>query len=152
MGQHQIIKKLYAKFQNVPQNEEDIVYILSRIRKVLEINKYPTEFKILKFYCDLSLHSEIDRVSQEVAGHVKEIYENKNSSMLFLEDFHDQLKKFMNSYDLPNFYKHIDFRGGNFIKLLYAVNSETPITVKVDSHKYQLVFGEDMTLSGSLLE
>ncbi len=66
MAKEQILEKLAEKLKIVPTSESDVVYILSRIRKVLEINNYPETYSTLNFYCNLALHSKIDRLPKSI--------------------------------------------------------------------------------------
>ena len=74
MSKIQILEKLSTKFQTIPSSEEDVVYVLSRIRKVLEMHDYPEKYSILNFYCNLALHSRIDRYPRIVEDMLKRVH------------------------------------------------------------------------------
>ena len=153
MAKEQILDKLSKKLQHPPASEEDVVYILSRIRKILEINLYPKKYTILKFYCNLALHSKINDVPPDVYDKFRDTIKDDDLSadysILFHAPFHAQLKIFLMDYNLPNFYDN-NFRIADFNKLLYAIYSDTPIIIEeISGRKYQITFSEDGTMGGS---
>ena len=151
MGKEQILQKLSIKLQHSPISEEDVVYILSRIRKILETNNYPKKYTVLNFYCNLALHSKIGRPPKEVSDKLRDIQEDTDLtadySMTYFGDFHAQLENFLTDYDLPNFYDN-DSRKANFNKLLYAIYSDTPIIIEGVT-RYKIIYRDDGTMDGS---
>ena len=143
----QILQKLSKKFQHAPVSEEDTVYILSRIRIILEMENYPEEYKFLKFYCDFGLHPKITRVPKAVFDKLQGIQKDDDLSadysMLFHKDFHKELKDFLINHSLPNFYNK-NFRQNDFNRLLNAVCSDSKIIIENDvGSKYQITYHKD---------
>jgi hypothetical protein len=131
MSKLQIIEKLTKKFEKSPASEEDVVYVLSRIRKILEINDYPEKFSILNFYCNLALHSRIDRYPKQVQEMLLRVHkgEELSNSIINFMDLHNQLYTFSVEYSLPNWSEK--YKVNDFNKLLNSIYSDTPITLKV---------------------
>ena len=147
MGQLKILEKLSNKLKSAPASEEDAVYILSRIRKILEIDDFPEKYSILNFYCNLALHSRIDRFPKKVSDMLQRVRRGTDysNSIVNFTDFHAQLKDFLKEYDLPNFYKN--YKIGNFNKLLNAIYSDTPITLRCV--EYEIKIDSNGAIGGS---
>lgn len=130
MGEIQIIEKLSKKFATEPLSEEDIVYALSKIRKTLEIHGHPQKFSVLNFYCNLALHSRIDRYPQAVEDMLVRAHkgENLSDSIINFTDFHRQIKEFAKEYGLPNWGDYYEIN--KFNKFLNSIYSDTPITLR----------------------
>ncbi|MDD4332951.1 MAG: hypothetical protein PHT51_02455 [Patescibacteria group bacterium] len=129
MGKTQILEKLSKKFGIAPSSEEDIVYALSRIRKVLEMQGHPEKYSILNFYCNLALHSEIERCPKIIEDMFIRVDngEYSNSIINFI-DFHNQLVEFSREFGLPNWSG--SYKISEFNRFLNSIFSDTPITLK----------------------
>ncbi|OGF50882.1 MAG: hypothetical protein A2231_08720 [Candidatus Firestonebacteria bacterium RIFOXYA2_FULL_40_8] len=128
MGQVEILEKLNKALQENIQEESKVVYILSRIRKYLELMNLKGEYKYLNFYCNLALHCRISR-----AENVNEIFEelvgeDNNDKFLKFGYLHDDLKRFIKnnnlSQDIFVLEKYL-----NFVNILVDVYSDTPIEI-----------------------
>ncbi len=133
MGEKEIKDKLIEKLVSVPKTEEDIVYVLSRIIKILEINNKPENYSILNFYCNLTLHAQITRPPKIIIEKLKKYHKKADHSMIFeitSGDFHDQLDKFLKEHSIPSFYpiKPEDLKALD--DLLLSVWSHTPIRIE----------------------
>lgn len=154
MGEKEILDKLLGKLQSVPRSEEDIVYILSRVRKVLEINNHPEKYSVLNFYCNLALHSKIDRPPKKISDMLTRVHTGNDysKSIIGFEDFHKQLREFLTEHNLPNFYLKATVTDvQRFNRLLNAIYSYTPIITEVVA-KYQTNIDENGMISGSPIE
>lgn len=151
MGQKEILEKLKSKFASVPQDEEDIVFILSRVRKILDQDGHGLESKygILRFYSNLALHTHIDKVPEALGKELKSVHDNQSPyhPLYGYNDLHSQLQAFMKEYQLPDFYENSGFIGDKFTALLNSVYSDTPITVHAVK-KYQVLVNLDGTITG----
>lgn len=130
MGKIQILEKLSKKFKVAPSSEEDVVYALSRIRKVLELNDYPEKYSVLNFYCNLALHSRIDRYPKIVEDMLIRVHKGDDltNSIINFNDFHSQIVEFSKEYYLPNW--NDSYKINEFNKFLNSIFSDTPITLK----------------------
>ena len=152
MGKIQILEKLSSKLNSAPTSEEGVVYILSRIRKILEIrakeiHDNPKKYSILNFYCNLALHSRIDRYPKKVADMLKRVTEGTDysNSIVNFTDLHALLSEFLNEYELPNFYKNCKI--SDFNKILNAIYSDTPIILR--AVEYEITIDKDGLIGGS---
>lgn len=152
MGKPDILHKLSEKLQTIPTTEEDIVYILSRVRKILEAENHPEKYSILNFYCNLALHTKIERVPKGLARELKRVHDNLEYSHPFFgyPDLHKQLCEFIEEHSLPSFYELPGFQGRKFTELLNSIYSDTPVFVNIIT-KYKAVVNKDGSISGSIL-
>ncbi len=115
-----------------------MVYILSRIRKILEAEskEVKSRYKKLKFYCDWSLHIEIkntDSISDELINLSDDILSSHN--FFAYKSFHKEIKKFLKEYNIQtsiykNFENLLDFN-----QKLTDIYSDTPLIVKFTKKK-----------------
>jgi len=147
MGKPQILEKLTDKLKCVPGSESDVVYILSRIRKILELGNYPEKYSTLLFYCNLALHSTIDRFSKSVnemllkvkdGGLNPEAYQN---SIIGYNDLHKQLSNFLKENNLPDAIYTEEYGVKTFNELLNNIYSETKIILTV-KEKFEITVDE----------
>lgn len=123
--------------------ETDVVYILSRIRKILEIDKKEKEFKKLKFYCDWALHSQIDNtdaMKDDLETFLRGSLE-KGRDFLFFKPFDEEFATFLKEYSMSTgIYNNTDTEL-QFKQLLTRIYSDTPLIVKV-TKKRKIVIKE----------
>jgi hypothetical protein len=114
--------------------ETDVVYILSRIRKLLEVDGNKRDFKILNFYCNWALHSVIND-TDSVSEILSEPDKAAVSLMHLYQDFDEELKRFLSIHNLTT--KIFSDRGNQvkFHHLLSEIYSDTPLIVKTTSRK-----------------
>ena len=142
MAKNQIKDKLAEKLVTAPATEEDLVYVLSKIRKILELDNYPEDHSTLNFYCNLALHATITRrLPPKVLDSMQKIIKGEDYSGTMVAnfiDFHVELQSFMDAYELPNFYpKSTSEEKDLLFSILLDLFSETP--VKIDfSDKWEL--------------
>ncbi len=153
MGRIELLDKLSLKLSSVPQTEEDIIFVLSRIRKVLEVENRPPKYRILNFYCNLALHTKIDSVPDELGKEIVRVHEGLEMGHPFFGylGLHNQLTEFFKEYQLPNFYDLPNFNATVFLSLLNAIYSDTPVTVSVIK-KYQVVVNKDGSITGTIIQ
>jgi hypothetical protein len=101
-----IRNKLQGELIKQIEGEPQVVYILSRIRKIIEIDKKEDDYAKLKFYCDWALHSKINNV-----GAMREILDGiiardgkagMDLTMQF-DTLHGEIKRFLKEYGLSPF-------------------------------------------------
>ncbi len=137
----QILDKLKVELQKDVENELQVVYILSRIRKLLEIEKLKSKYPILNFYCNWTLHSEItDTEGKTINSMLREFIEKPQDKhkLVFHVQFLEQFKEFLKEHGLllPS--------DQGLKKLRYQLQktiSDTPIFVKTGT-KYRVEFNE----------
>lgn len=134
MAREEILEKLQKELEKEIKEESQVVYILSRIRKLLELNNQKSEFKYLNFYCNWALHARIDR-TESVAEILRGISMQTAEGFNFLTFNHlkIELKKFFVKYSLPE--NILDSQWINFANFLVEVYSDTPLTFYPEDRK-----------------
>lgn len=143
MGELQLIDKLTFELKKEITNELQIVYILSRIRKILETKKIKDKYPILNFYCNWSLHSEMTKTDGKAINNIlKEFIEKpqERDRLGFHMKFLEQFKSFLKDNNLPQLSEK---NLVNFRFQLQKIIADTPIEVKVGT-KYKIEFKEPM--------
>ena len=129
MSRNDIKEKLQSILDKDVLEETDVIYILSRIRKLLEIDRNKTDFKILNFYCNWALHAQIDDTD-----FISKILENLGTGMLslmhFYLDFDKEFKKFLSKHKLTTKIFLNNQTLTNFHHILSEIYSDTPLIVK----------------------
>lgn len=128
MAESDLLEKLRTELVKDIDSEVQVVYILSRIRKILEINNLKSQYKYLNFYCNWALHSKIDR-AEPVADILREFLKLDEAKVKFLtfEHLFANLVKFLKQFDLPEaITKDQWFK---FCDKLIDIYSDTPIEV-----------------------
>lgn len=123
-----IKEKLQSVLQKEDFEETDVIYILSRIRKLLEIDGNKKDFKVLNFYCNWALHAQIDDV-----GPISKQLEKPNvviSLMHAYPDLDADLKRFLISHNLNGGLFENDKKLIKFHHLLSDIYSDTPLILK----------------------
>lgn len=154
MSHPEIIERLSKKLESVPKSEEDIIFILSKVRKILELNHHPDKYSVLNFYCNLALHSKIDKpIPKILSDELIRVHENLEAYHPFIgySDLHNQLIEFISEYNLPNFYNLPDYNRSNLTNLLNAIYHNTPVIVKVIK-EYEVRVDKNGTVSGKYIE
>ena len=130
MARDEIKEKLNKALRKDINEECQVVYILSRIRKLIEIEDSKEKYKVLKFYCDWSLHSIIEN-TKPVEDILDEFISDEESrvNFLYFKRFVDEFGKFAEEHNLTSEifeHKKLD----RFLELLAEVLSDTPIIFK----------------------
>lgn len=98
MGRNDVKEKLSLALKKV-SNEHDVVFIMSRVRKLIEDDSNRDSDARLKFYCNWALHMEL-----EYTNNIKSILESDNTEERLrfekLEDFEVEFKAFINRHEL----------------------------------------------------
>jgi hypothetical protein len=150
VGQIEIVDKLNRELQKDICEECQIVYILSKIRKILEINDdEKNRYKYLKFYCDWSLHPKIDR-TESVKDFLCDFIEGSDDGkFLKFDHFYNDFKNFIKEHQLSEkiLEKNTYIK---FINLLLEVLSETPVEVHLEEKRTIVIKKPKKTLSDSV--
>lgn len=127
MGATELREKLGIALKEELKKESQVIYILSRIRKVMEIDRTKSKYKILNVFCNWALHTKIDR-----AEDMKNIWEEfifKKESRTYDLIFKDFVRDFIQFLkDNYNIKPTLDYMN-NFIRLLTETISDTPIAI-----------------------
>lgn len=126
MGDKDILFKLSRELSKDIQDETQAVFILSRIRKYLELKKLQNDYKYLNFYCNWALHPSLDR-TEAVSDILKDFVDGTDDlRFLNFDKLYLELKRFNDDNNLP---RRI-FETENylrFVNLLVEIYAETPL-------------------------
>ena len=132
MGLSEIEQKLQDALNEEITREDQVIYILSRIRKILELKKkiegFSEKFKYLNFYCNLALHSEIN--DNNIIPEYFHIEAN-----LKLDHFWNIFYSFLNETGFSS--ESISDKTG-FEKILCNIYSDTPLKIKAPSYQIEI--------------
>lgn len=142
-----VIAKLKEQLKKNIRNEPQIVYILTRIGKILEFENSKEGYPVLNFYRNWSVHTKIND-AEPVASILKEFIEKKENRYLFSihQQFCSELITFLKKHDLPNLNKN---RLNNFIFYLGKVISDTPINISFKRQQYSISICEPIIKESS---
>ncbi|MFA6463962.1 MAG: hypothetical protein WCV55_03070 [Candidatus Paceibacterota bacterium] len=129
-----IREKLQAELNKKIEGEPQVVYILSRVRKMLEIDgkEKETKYNKLKFYCDWALHPAINNV-----GAVRDILDGivarraevgADLTMKF-ETFHHEFKRFLKEYGISTIFYDSDENRFYLEMYLSQIYADTPLII-----------------------
>ncbi len=127
-----IIEKLRIEFEKLITEEVQVIYILSRIRKILEIDGKEKKYKKLKFYCDWSLHSQIDNIDpiKELLGIVVSGEPHEASDFFNYKPLDEELKQFLQEYNISSKIYESNKNERLFKEILTRIYSDTPLVIK----------------------
>lgn len=135
----QILDKLVIELGKEIKSELQVVFILSKIRKLLEWENAKSKYKTLNFYCNWVLHNKIDR-TEPVGKILKDFVVNKADryKLIFHEEFKKEFRKFLKDYNLPNL---TPTQMENFKNELNKAVSETPVEIVIGT-RYRIKLGD----------
>lgn len=123
-----ITTKLNNELDKDVEGEPQIVFILTRIRKMMEMYKgLRTKYRYLYFFCNWSVHTEIDRIN-DVVSDVKRKIESGEPDKIF-ERFFQELREFINELHLSSKIIDNDHNIRLFQDILVDICSDTPLKI-----------------------
>jgi hypothetical protein len=153
MGAPEIFEKLAKTLENPSLSESEVIYILSRVRKLLEIDylKSPKENRekspILWFYCSFALHVIMDHeLPDPIYKNLIAIKDGADYSSVGFSNFHEEFRNFLKRKGLPESIYTLN-RISEFNARLLSIFSNTPILLKRD--KYEVKFDKNGIISFS---
>ncbi len=149
MAREEIIEKLknfLLKHKNL-NDECGVVYLMVEIRKILEHDNEP-EYKLLRFFCDWTVHTKKDRKMEGIVDIVTEIdnlvssvdkittYQNEQILKFFkMKELRKELTQFFASHSLPDDLCKDNHNWSVFVDSLAWVLSGQPIMNPIDTIK-----------------
>ncbi|PIR84223.1 hypothetical protein COU18_00530 [Candidatus Kaiserbacteria bacterium CG10_big_fil_rev_8_21_14_0_10_51_14] len=127
-----IRSKLQDHLLKESYEESDVVYILSRIRKLIEldeINRNRSTYKKLKFFCNWALHVQIDEATS-VSDLLLQIKNGGRPTFEIYQLFSSELSRFLEEQRLHTSIFDSDIVKMNFLNKLGEVYKDTPLIVK----------------------
>lgn len=142
---HQLLEKITPELLNI-HTEIQVVYILTRIGKILEIDNKKSIYPILNFYRNWSVHSRIDD-TKYIKQYLEDLIQRTDSRNFSHSLLVEQLTKFLENYSLPPLSeKNLK----KFIYYLGHVISDTPLIVKKDEGtKYKIFLSNPPNLDST---
>ena len=102
MGEKDLRVKLGEELDKEIHEEIQVIYILSRIRKLLETKNFPSKYKHLNFYCNWALHTKIDR-AEPISEVLREFTNGSDSgSFILFDPLAKELRMFLKEYEFSN--------------------------------------------------
>jgi len=147
MGRTEIQEKLnnFLLRYQIFKEESQVVYLLVEIRKILE-HENENKFKLLKFFCDWTVHTKKDRsmegiikIAIEIDNLVSSVYkittEQNEKILKFFEmkELKQELLNFINAHLLFNKVCTDDKSWKTFVELSTQVLSGQPILHPIDT-------------------
>lgn len=132
-----IKEKLRVELAKPIKEESQIIYILSRVRKILELDEATNQgkYKKLKFYCDWSLHSKIEKGTKPFQEEFEKFVQGdmeSGSAVLTFQFFDKEFIAFLKQYEISSeLYKTLVYNLA-FKKLLAKIYSDTPLIVTLE--------------------
>lgn len=130
--QTQILEKLKKHLLKDSFEESDVVYILSRIRKLIEISKIEgnaEKYNELNFFCNWALHVQIDRFVP-LTDLLINIKTGSNSPTEIFPIFVSKLSIFLNDRELKSPILSSRDVQMNFLEKLGKIYEDTPLVVR----------------------
>lgn len=129
-----IKEKLQLELNKEIKEESQVVYILSRVRKMLESDQSRNQgkYKKLKFYCDWALHAEIEKgtkaFQQELEKFIQGDYDI-GAQIVTYQYFETEFLDFLREYEISSgVYSQTENRM-SFKRLMAKIYSDTPLIV-----------------------
>jgi hypothetical protein len=148
MAKEEIFDKLKQKLETEHLSEEGVIYILSRVRKLLEIDYLKRKhqngdsaiprFHVLWFYCSFALHVIMDRnLPDSVYKSLIKIKDGTDYSGIWYPDFHKEFRIFLKENNLSESI-YTQNRIIKFNSLLNSIYSNTPIILEDIKYKVSI--------------
>jgi hypothetical protein len=148
MGKEDIITKLQRELDRDIHEECQVIFILSRIRKILEVDKEEKKYKYLNFYCNLALHSQIDRNTRFVGEMLSALVNNNASGFYDFSYLYKDLREFCKEKNISNDKLLEEKNLMDFYRLLVGIYADTPIIFKDGDDRYKIVIRDGGDFDG----
>ena len=114
---------------------------MSLCRQLLESNSRVKQFPTLKFYCDWSLHSKIerspfrieilDKISEEINSSVTKDFHAIITKIISVQNLREELIQLFDQYSLPVILFKINENWKNFLDVFVGLLIEKPIIRRI---------------------
>lgn len=135
MAASEIRIKIQNAISEPIREENQVVFILSRVRKMLESEELKPAFSRLVFYCDWVLHAKLSRVQGDALQMLKEFVNGNQEDFLNFAIFTSELKRFFAHFDIKEQHFFESDNYARFISLLVDIYTDTPVIVTVDEQR-----------------
>lgn len=127
-----IREKLQVELSKKIETEAQVVYILSRIRKIIEIDDSKRQFGKLKFYCDWALHAQIENI-KPMKVILQSLIANPSAhsfDFLSFNQLDGELKSFLEKENILTSAFMNKTNQQKFKTILYNIYSDTPLILE----------------------
>jgi hypothetical protein len=135
-----ILEKLSKEIGKDIKEECQVAYILSIVRKLLELSEEKKKYQYLRLYCDWSLHNELSRkstifillesmekdINLESSGReIAQVLEKRHSNFFKMKIIGDELFDFLDKNEVQT--DNLKKNWGSFMKLLLGIVEDSPL-------------------------
>jgi len=148
---HAIAKQLGEHMNKAPADGPGLMYALVKIRKVLEHEKKKTAYWTLTFFCDWTLHTQLER---EGAKKILDLLDKRIwsfnpakpetidpdgmvSKILSFDLFREHLLGFLKRHDLPTVWAEDEFAWKQTVVLYGEEVRDTPLVLTKKDFKFK---------------
>jgi len=131
MARDVLLEKLKRELGRNVEDELQVVFVLSRIRKYLEVSGLKKTCASLKFYCDWALHQEIHG-TYNVRELLRDFASDKSDDFSFLQFAHLRvcLSEFIEKEEIVSKWVSCKEQWVRLQDVLWDIYSDTPLYVK----------------------
>jgi len=147
-----ILEKIARELSLDNPDECRFVYVLSRIRKYLEVANAQEKYKYMNFYCNWALHTRIDKT--KAMDEVLHDFMRKDDPHGFTQGapFFKDFEAFLEEHSLPRIWVSPSNKM-ELIRLMLEIYSDTPIYFYPDPpKKFKLTINKPNIVTGRLPE
>lgn len=153
MARSEIIEKLntFLSQHNPLEEECHVVYFMVEIRKILDHESSSSEYPLLKFYSDWTVHIEKDYISPEMKRIMEDMYQTALNEIAnpasakamspvmdfaYMKALGKEVKKFLESHNLDSTLADKEDKWIKFVQLLIKVLENQPINNPTEKIEY----------------
>lgn len=152
MTRDAIADELFPLLNEEPTTKERVVYVLLKIRKMLEHDKKPADYVMLNFFCDWVAHTELSfagarKVLAMLDERLPTFYRKPEQwdpdgvvhNILSFHLLRQQLSKFLQGNDLPTRWVEDDFTWIAVVRFYGEQVRETPLFIADAKHTLKYI-------------
>jgi hypothetical protein len=142
----ELCRKLTAELGKGITTEAQVVYLMAGIRKLIERDDVADKYDTLNFHCNWALHAKLDREAATIILHLFDSAEGQKREggdyeelsplkgeidrISKMERFKDQMRSFLEQYQLPPMTLDGRDRWTHFLHLYTQVIQDTPLQIR----------------------
>ena len=157
MAREAIRDKLLPKLTQVIRNESQVLYIMSRLRKLLEHSNTQQDFPLVNFYCNWVLHTKLDlsNAADDIVRVLDDLHKNLNmgtkeslakADLLSFSSLRLQLKECLANFALPATICDSNVRFKGFVRNLGELIQDTPLYIQRKKVAQQTAYVESVAV------
>lgn len=134
----ELLTKMHGRIDAGITCEEDLLFLLVKMRKLLERKELKRDYPVLLFYCDWSVHAVMDRHgARDMVRRVDELIDryldgNRDTlrevaALLSLDGLRSEIRRFCGQFGLPPYVVTDDDTWNRFRELFVRNISDCPL-------------------------